>query len=269
MYAMPTIIEFLENPMGKGSNAIPARAVVKSVLRNRYEILYKSKTKLFTEKVYKAPNGEYYIHVKIPSESKERDNCYDVVIRYTLPDDESGLYKNTKTMNDFPLQFFSNSPSFTYTYAYAFNQYGFLIKELIDKYEDTVIETAPSTRNPSEIISYEKSITFALFHIMDARLNIREVLDAKAVPLDFEKLIKSVKTTDGVRLDIAKAKREGRKASSIMADIMAAKKNDGRKKTITTRAEETRIAEKKTAKKTVGAKQKPAPKKKIAPKAKR
>ena len=202
-----TIHQFLDNPMGKGSSAIAARSAVKGIMESRYLALLERKPKLFKEKVYVDKNNEYYLHVTIPSET-ERDNTYDIVIKLKKPEEGTELADNSRTLNDYNIEVFSNSPSFVYTYAYTFNDYGILIPFLKDKYREVVLQDNPIIRNPAQNLSYEKSITFAMFHILTKRLTMRSVLEEKAEKLDLEKFIKTIRNDDTIKMEINKANRK-------------------------------------------------------------
>jgi hypothetical protein len=151
MFILQSIKDFVDNPMGKGSFAIPNRQLIKDDLNRRYDKLNQNKKIKVT--VYK--DGEdYYFHFLIPSET-ERLNTYDVVLQFTMGEDD---FKFDNFLNRYYVKFFSNCPSFTFTYAYAFNLYGMLIEHLGNKYDEQVLTDDPIVRNPGEIISYENEI---------------------------------------------------------------------------------------------------------------
>ena len=98
----------------------------------------------------------YYIHVKIPSESQKNGKYeYDVVIRFFTDNPE--ILKQD-TLRHYYIQFFSNSPSFMYQYAYLYKKEGFLIEALYDKIDADYIDTPPEKTNASMKTSYDKSI---------------------------------------------------------------------------------------------------------------
>jgi hypothetical protein len=206
VYPLPTLKEFLDNPMGKGSMAIPNRQMIKDDLSKRYDKLKKKKK--FEINVYKAQD-EYYFHILVPSES-ERDNTYDVVLYFTY--DENNEYKYDNFLNRYFIKFFSNCPSFTYTFAYVFNQYGFLVEGLRGKYKDEVIDQGPIVRNPGEIVSFEKSIYFACLAIQESFiLRNKMYLNQMGKDLIDETFYKSIRNMDEIALEIKKADNELKK----------------------------------------------------------
>lgn len=202
MYTILTFKQFLDNPMGKGSTAIPSRNLIKEDLNRRFHTLIEKKKIEFTS--YKQ-GDDYYFHFLIPSES-ERKNTYDVVIQFT-PNDDSSV-KSDKNISNYYVKFFSNSPSFTYTYAYTFNLYGILIEWLGKKYNKKVIEQPPVTRNLNEIVSFEKSIYFALLYLsQNNQFLTKSFLDSKSKKLDKKLLFSKIRNEDQIKLEILKEKR--------------------------------------------------------------
>lgn len=198
MFILQNLKEFIDNPMGKGSNAIPNRQLIKDNLNRRYEELIKNK-KIKLD-IYRKKD-EYYFHFKLPSES-DRNNFYDVVLHFTMDKED---FSNDKNLNRYYVKFFSNCPSFVYTYAYAFNLYGLFVEELSSKYDKKVLNDDPVTRNPGEIISYEKSIYFACYHLIrnDKYMN-KSIINSIAKPYRKKQLVDNVKHSEQIQIEIKK-----------------------------------------------------------------
>lgn len=169
MFLNQTVKEYLDNPMGKGSTAITNRTAIQASLNFRYEDLVK-KNKGLDHKLFRY-NDTFYIHVKIPSESK-RENTYDVVIMLSSLDEK---FSTDINLNRYFMSVFSNCPSFVYTFAYVYNKYDMLIPELKDKYEHVTLESEPKIKNPAEIINYDKSIYFACKYITEHKLLMSKI----------------------------------------------------------------------------------------------
>jgi hypothetical protein len=152
-----TLLEYLDNPAGKGNTA-GNPAIIKANLIERYN---KIKDKIVVN-VYKRNDMNFLYHVIIPSET-ERENTYDVVIE---------VFSDTPsiTVKKWNFLLFSNSPGFAFTYAYAYNQYDMIIPELKSKLSKKFYNTPPYKRNPHEILMYDKSIFFAIYHITESNL---------------------------------------------------------------------------------------------------
>ena len=65
-------------------------------------------------------------------------------------------------------KFFSNSPSFIFTYAYVFNQKSILVDKFKQKLPNQCLTQPPVIRNPIESLGYEKSIYIAGKYLMDS-----------------------------------------------------------------------------------------------------
>ena len=109
----------------------------------------------------------YYFHIKVPSESQTTNGkdhyYYDVVIRF-YSDNENVLNGGTLTL--YNVQFYSNSPSFMYTYAYIYKQNSMLIETLYDKLDPEYIDVPPTKTNPTMKRWYDKSIYLACEYLI-------------------------------------------------------------------------------------------------------
>lgn len=114
----------------------------------------------------------YYIHIKVPSESQKDGNyMYDVVIRFFTDNPEVSIQSH---LRNYFIQFFSNSPSFMYQYAYLYNKEGFLIEALYNKLDPDYIDTPPEKTNKNMIMGYDKSIYFACKFLTDKKFRYLE-----------------------------------------------------------------------------------------------
>lgn len=218
MIGPQTLKEFLDNPMGKGSTAIANRNLIRDDLDRRYKKLLKD-NKDFKHTVY-VEGHDYYFHFLIPSES-ERENTYDVIILLTEEDDN---LKYDNFLYRYKVKFFSNCPSFTYTYAHVAFKYDRLINFLSKKYDKEVIKSAPVIRNPGEILNYEKSVYFACKYLIDnPRLLNKMNLKPIAIKLKREELKAKVRTDEKIQLEI---KKENHRLSKLKQSTATSKTTD-------------------------------------------
>lgn len=193
-----TIEEFHNNPAGVGSAAIPNRDAIKADYARRLANLRRTKPNAF--KVETFVNGEdYYLLVVIPSEDKERNNTYDVVFKFSADKDIQG----STSVKNYNVQVFSNSPSFVYTYAYVFDKEGMLVPELKSKFRDETFDP-PTTRNPYESISYEKTTFMATQYILDSTVILLK--DSFKGSKGLSALQSTVRTPDKVHIEISTEK---------------------------------------------------------------
>lgn len=201
------IDEFLKNPMGKGA-IIPGRDSHLQVLDYRLELLHKNKDVVMN--IYTKGNDVYY-HFLIPTESEEKDNTYDVIIKFVQTEKSD---KFDDSYRRYQIKFFSNCPSFTYGYAYVANLNGYLIEEFSNRYESKVLKYPPVSKNPGLIFGYEKSIYFACKSIInDKHVLLKSYVKSYGKPLTKE-IIKSIRHMNVIEEEIARANkvmRENRK----------------------------------------------------------
>lgn len=165
MFELQTLQGFLNNPMGKGTSILPNKELIINDLKRRRNIMV-DKGKKFNVNVYhNEVTDNYFFHVIVPSET-ERDNTYDVVLQLSPAKTQTGIIK-PPTIKDYQVRFFSNSPSFVFTYAHIMHSNDMLVKFLAKKYDRLVLKKEPAITNPTGVILYEKSIVFAILTILD------------------------------------------------------------------------------------------------------
>ena len=151
-----TYDQYIQNPMGI------ANAVISN--RNMYRELYMSKLdKILVRELghidytlYKSKN-KYYAHIKIPSEVIEKF-YYDVVVEFIPPKDKKLM---DSSLSHYTVKFYSNDPSFVFTFAHAFIKNDMFIKELKDVMSKEAIKKVAQEKNPSNQVGYVKSLYFA------------------------------------------------------------------------------------------------------------
>ena len=119
-------------------------------------------------KVYVEKNNVYY-HLIIPSESEFKENDYDIILKF-IPRNQADL--DDKSYRQYEMQVFSNCPSFTYTYAYVAKLNGYLIPELMDKYEEQVQKLLGHTK-------IDTTMQYAMVDQNNVKNSYRKYLDQK------------------------------------------------------------------------------------------
>jgi hypothetical protein len=169
-----TLNGYIDNPMGKGSVMSQKELIQKSYEQKYGQVMLKEQGKfqcyLFTPTV----KGEYYIHIRIPSESTEKI-YYDVVIQFYPGSNE---VKSESHLRNYFVRFYSNDPAFVFTYANAFKSQDLFITNLSDKMSRLAMRKSAEIRNPSSNIGYVKSIYFAFLYIKDHSLFNKSLYDA-------------------------------------------------------------------------------------------
>ena len=184
-----TMPEFLVSPFHKPSNVERDNSynATYSKMFNEHSIVFKN---------YTIIEDTYYINIGVPSEThKDKKFMYDVVIRF-FPETEE-VMKQTHLRN-YKIQFFSNSPSFMYKYAYLYRKNGYLIDKLYDKIDSDYKDVEPKLTNAEMQMSYDKSIYIACRYLSENKfvaLNKGHLpLNKKVSPERFFKAISDFKT---------------------------------------------------------------------------
>lgn len=158
-----TLPDFVRRPFGRNADSSKDQT---------YDKKYREYVKDTRIRIKAITNigDSYYFHLKIPSEShKDRDYSYDVVIRF-FTDDPVAI--NQPNLINYYIQFFSNSPSFIYQYAYVYKKKGYLIEELFNKLDSEYEDKPPKKTNPNQVVSYDKSIYFAVRFLYEQRFRV-------------------------------------------------------------------------------------------------
>ena len=180
----------------------------------------------------------YFIHIKLESESTGGGSMYDVVIKFFT--DSEKIAKDAHLRNYY-IQFFSNSPSFIYKYAYLYNKHGYLIEALYNKLDSDYINTAPSTSNEKMRLSYDKSLYCACRYLADTKAShIAKSGQYLTHLVDINTFFSGISDFKSIKFEQALIKAEKRVLKEIDKENEAL--NDGRtglkiKKTSTSKSE--------------------------------
>lgn len=147
------IKEFFNNPAGKGSAVLNINAT-----KNKFQEKYNQIHKRISHKSFFVKD-DIYILVNIPSSVE--GIMYDVLMKFEKNKKSIGT-----TILDMEMRLFSNSPSFLYTYANAYDKQKLFIKECKKKLSPKMLSDIAKTRNPYGVLSYDFSIYSALWYIL-------------------------------------------------------------------------------------------------------
>lgn len=148
--------------------------------RLQYESRYLDFSSHYKIKIESAIEFEqnYFLHIKVPSESQKGDSFYDVVVQFFTPNED---VKKQLTLSNYYVQFFSNSPGFVYKYASLYKLQGYLIESLCDKFEIGVLDVLPDKTNNAYELWYDSSIYYACRYILDNRTRLMGKINLKTV----------------------------------------------------------------------------------------
>lgn len=198
-----TYDQYIQNPMGIANAVFSNRDMYRELYMNKLDKLLVREMGKIDYTLYKSKK-EYYVYIKIPSEVIEKF-YYDVVIEFSEPEDKSLI---DSTLKNYNVKFYSNDPSFVYTFAHAFIKNKLFIKELEDVMSKEAIKKVAVEKNPSNQVGYVKSLYFAYLILKKENVfNKKKFILAKDI--DWKSLKQSITPADlkiAQRQDAAKEK---------------------------------------------------------------
>lgn len=181
--------EYMVNPMGKGSSVL-----MLPELRRTLDAQYAELSSKIIAVWYSYQSKYMIAHVKIPSRHIEK-LFYDVVIEI----DMDSIPSTSTVINGANVKVFSNCPSFTFTYAKVMDDKGNMIDWLKRKYSKEIFANDPIKRNPAKVLSYERSLYFAIKYITTNGRNYKKKADYQIHKLDSHvKLANLIRTSDAI-----------------------------------------------------------------------
>lgn len=193
-----TFGEYLTNPYGRGVGVAPTSMIRDNVSR----ALSTEYPSPMTHEIYKTKDRQLIFHCHLPSRTKQ-NIFYDVIIQLDL----SAVDDNTRIgINSCPFRCFSNSPSFYYTYAKVFEEKDLFCTWLKRKYDRKVMRKAPVTRNPSQIVGYERTV-YTCMYVLLGQYRMKAAVDlyAKASQTSLKQLASIVHTQEEIELAYERA----------------------------------------------------------------
>jgi hypothetical protein len=163
---IPNIANVLADPSQLGGHSDPDIQKVNSKYRDRY-IKYIKEHGTIPLAVYTRKRGnavqEVYYHALIRSEGND-EVVYDVVIMLYATKMDMMLEPSFK---NYFVKIFSNSPAFTFRYAYLYNKYKVLPDELEYKFSKMTLHNPPIKSNPKQYIGIDSTVFFTLSYLME------------------------------------------------------------------------------------------------------
>ena len=160
-----TYDQYIKNPMG--GSVVTNRQVLMDMYRQKWNDLLVRENGQINYYLYKGTD-DFYVHMKIPSEVVPKF-YYDVIARFYI-DKHKTAGTLPANLNTYEIQFYSNDPSFVYTFTHAFNKNKMFIKDLESKMVKAAIEKKAVEKNPRDEIGYVKSLVFMYFAIKQFNL---------------------------------------------------------------------------------------------------
>lgn len=204
-----TFDQYILNPMGKNNAVLSsiARENIRKTYMVKFDNILLREHGRIEYNLYKdQKSNTYWAHIKVPSEVV-KDFYYDVVLKF-FANEKVGL--GGEDLFKYQVKFYSNDPSFVYTYAHVFRNNNLFINELSSKMSKEALRKAPKEKNPTNDVGYVKALYFAYLIMQNRKLNKKSKFENESKPLDLKTLIYSIEDADE---KIRKRQEEGAKVS--------------------------------------------------------
>ena len=155
-----TYDQYIQNPMGVANAVISNRNMYRELYMGKLDKILVREMGKIDYTLYKS-GKKYYVYIKIPSEVIDKF-YYDVVIEFSEPKDKSLI---DSTLKNYNVKFYSNDPSFVFTFAHAFIKNKMFIDELRPVMSKEAIQKVAVEKNPSNQVGYVKSLYFAYLYL--------------------------------------------------------------------------------------------------------
>ena len=188
-----TFDEYIVNPMGVNNAVFSHRELFRDLYTKKLDLITVREAGKFDYFMFfDKKKGDYYLHVKVPSEVIEKF-YYDVVIKF-YTDDQT--IANSKSLKKYNVRFFSNDPSFVYTFAHAMHKNDMLVEELSSKMSKLAMTKEGKIKNPKNEIGYVKSIYFAYLIATRKNLFTKDMYTIYGEPYSKNTLLSRVEHAD-------------------------------------------------------------------------
>lgn len=183
-----TFSDYIKNPAGSKASVISNRVMYENLYNDKWSKLITRENGKIDYKLYMDNKENYVAHLKIPSETIDKF-YYDVVIKFSDA-------AKVNTLGNAQVQFFSNDPSFNFTFAYAFHKKKLTIPELEKRMAKVALKKSPKEKNPDQTIGYVKTLYFAYIFMSERGLLNKSRFKNEANNLDWKMLNKLVEQTE-------------------------------------------------------------------------
>lgn len=186
-----TFDQYIANPMGIKNSVFSGREMYRGLYSEKLDKVLvrevgKIKHRLFRNK------DEFFVFLKIPSELIEKF-YYDVVVQF-YTDDTS--IKMSRSLKDYNVKFYSNDPSFVFTFAHAMITNEMFIKDLVPVMSKDAVKHTAKEKNPKNEVGYVKSLYFAYLIMKNYSLFDKVNYETYGEKYDKKELLKDITHAD-------------------------------------------------------------------------
>lgn len=183
-----TFNEYIQNPMGRKNAVLSNREMYATLYKDKLDKILLRESGHIDFTLYRS-GSDYIVHIKVPSEIVP-DFYYDTVLWFYPP--ESTTVELDKTISNYGVKFYSNDPSFVYTFAHAFLENDLFIRDLLPRMSKQAVTKAAVVKNPTNQVGYVKSIYFSYLIMKRNGLFNKTKFDLEAKKFTKKELLNNV-----------------------------------------------------------------------------
>lgn len=185
--------QYITNPMQSPILTATMRESMRNSYIKKFNALLLREHGVINYFLYKdEEHNKYYAYFKIPSETIERF-YYDTVIEFSA---DQNIAEAGTNLFKYNVRFYSNDPSFVYSYAYVFSRKGLFINAFANKMSQKALRDAAKEKNPANQVGYVKTIYFAYLFMKLRSFNDLDKFKAQASVLNLDNLVGTVMPAD-------------------------------------------------------------------------
>jgi hypothetical protein len=186
-----TFDDYIKNPMGKKNSVFSNMQMYRDMYKKKLDLIMLREAGKITYNLYMNGN-DYIVHIRIPSEVVPKF-YYDTVVEFSTINPFTSMKKD---LRDYDVRFYSNDPSFCFTFAHAFKKHNMFIDMLKPKMPKTFLNTVAKERNAGSNVGYVKSLFF-LYLIMNSKgLFQKNVFEIYVKPFNKKLFVASIEDAD-------------------------------------------------------------------------
>ena len=186
-----TFDEYIKNPAGIKNAVYSHREMYRNLYIEKLDKIMLRETGKIDYTLYKSKN-EYYVHMKIPSEVVPQF-YYDTVVMFYTDNKEISV---SKSLSQYYVKFYSNDPSFVYTFAHAMLENDLFIRDLVPRMSKQAVLKVAKVKNPKNEIGYVKSLYFLYLLMKRDNLFDKLVFESRGKAYNKKQLLKNITHAD-------------------------------------------------------------------------
>jgi len=175
-----TLDQYIVNPMGIKNSVYSNKEMYRQLYVEKLDKILVREVGNVKYSLFYDKDGSYYILMKIPSEVL-KDFYYDTVIMFYTNDETIRLQR---TLKNYFVKFYSNDPSFVYTFAHAMLKNDLFIRDLVPRMSKEAVQKVAAQKNPKSEVGYVKSLYFEYLLITNYNLLQKIKFESEGKPYD-------------------------------------------------------------------------------------